>query len=65
MGRKRVKRVAVGVTSCAAESKVQENVHKGLEKLADKHVTEHEHTEQKPALTPEDDDEILEDKKYS
>ncbi|MGN8009124.1 EcsC family protein [Acinetobacter sp. 22301] len=48
-----------------SEEKVQENVHKGLEKLADKHVTEHEHTEQKPALTPEDDDEILEDKKYS
>ncbi len=48
-----------------SEEKVQENVHQGLEKLADKHVTEHEHTEQKPALTPEDDDELLEDKKYS
>lgn len=44
------------------KKKIQENVHQGIEQLADKHVEEHEHTEQKPALTPEEDEEELNDK---
>lgn len=48
-----------------SEEKIQENVHQGIEQLADKHVEEHEHTEQKPALAPEEDEEESNDKKYS
>jgi len=51
-------------TSKKNEEKVQENVHQGIEQLAEKHVVEHEHSEQKPALEIENDD-AVEDQKYS
>ena len=51
-------------TSEKSEEKVQENVHNGIEQLAEKHVVEHEHSEQKPALEIEND-EVVEDQKYS
>ncbi len=62
-----ISKVAVVVksnTSEKSEEKVQENVHQGIEQLAEKHVVEHEHSEQKPALEIENDD-VIEDQKYS
>ncbi|KQF12758.1 EcsC family protein [Acinetobacter baumannii] len=54
-------------TSEKSEEKVQENVHQGIEHLAEKHVVEHEHSEQKPALEPEseENDDVIEGQKYS